>query len=123
MTTRQDKPVKLSKRMKQLLAMLEKGMSNKAIAQELGLSEHTVKVHCWRLFIRIGVHSRTQAAKWWNTHQPANIQFALREAFDAACRLHDQLMVDGGDVYPAEFAHHRNMVNKLTQQGQGHGHD
>ena len=52
---------KLSKRQTQLIAMLDRGMSNRDIATELDISEHTVKVHLWRLFRRLGVKSRTQA--------------------------------------------------------------
>ena len=51
----------LSKRQTQLIAMLDQGMSNRDIATELDISEHTVKVHLWRLFRRLGVKSRTQA--------------------------------------------------------------
>jgi DNA-binding NarL/FixJ family response regulator len=55
-------PQKLSKRQKQLLVMLDKGMSNRDIADELKISEHTVKVHLWRLFRRMDVKSRSQAS-------------------------------------------------------------
>ena len=51
---------KLSKRQKQLILMLDQGLSNRDIAEKLGISEHTVKVHLWRLFKRLGVNSRTQ---------------------------------------------------------------
>ena len=37
-------PEKLSKRQKQLLVLLDKGRSNRDIAEELQISEHTVKV-------------------------------------------------------------------------------
>lgn len=53
-------PAKLSKRQKQLVVMLDEGLSNRDIAHSLGISEHTVKVHLWRLFRRLGVKSRTQ---------------------------------------------------------------
>ncbi|RYZ13139.1 MAG: response regulator transcription factor [Comamonadaceae bacterium] len=52
---------KLSKRQTQLIAMLDQGLSNRDIATQLEISEHTVKVHLWRLFRRLGVKSRTQA--------------------------------------------------------------
>jgi DNA-binding NarL/FixJ family response regulator len=55
-------PEKLSKRQKQLLVMLDKGLSNRDIAEELKISEHTVKVHLWRLFRRLNVKSRSQAS-------------------------------------------------------------
>jgi DNA-binding NarL/FixJ family response regulator len=51
----------LSKRQNQLVLLLNKGLSNKEIAEDLGINEHTVKVHLWRLFRRIDVKSRTQA--------------------------------------------------------------
>ena len=52
--------IKLSKRQKQLILMLDRGLSNRDIAAELNISEHTVKVHLWRLFRRLDVKSRTQ---------------------------------------------------------------
>ena len=55
-------PEKLSKRQKQLLVMLDRGMSNREIADALDISEHTVKVHLWRLFRRLNVKSRSQAS-------------------------------------------------------------
>lgn len=59
---------KLSKRQAQLIVMLERGLSNREIADELGISEHTVKVHLWRLFRRLGVKSRTQTVHYARTH-------------------------------------------------------
>ena len=59
---------KLSKRQKQLICMLDRGLSNKVISLELGISEHTVKVHLWRLFRRLGVKSRTQAVHVARNH-------------------------------------------------------
>ncbi len=53
--------IKLPKRQKQLIPLLDLGMSNRDISIELGISEHTVKVHLWRLFRRLNVKSRTQA--------------------------------------------------------------
>lgn len=59
---------KLSKRQKQLIVMLDRGLSNREIADELGISEHTVKVHLWRLFRRLGVKSRTQTIYYARVH-------------------------------------------------------
>lgn len=106
-------PIKLSKRQKQLMAMLAQGLGNAQIAEQLELSEHTVKVHFWRLFRKIDVNSRGQALKWWNDHQPTGINHALRAAFDAACRLSDKLKVDGGTFDLEEFEHHRAQVEQM----------
>ena len=60
--------IKLSKRQNQLILMLDRGLSNRDIAAELNISEHTVKVHLWRLFRRLGVKSRTQTLHFARTH-------------------------------------------------------
>jgi DNA-binding NarL/FixJ family response regulator len=59
---------KLSKRQKQLILMLDRGLSNREIALELNISEHTVKVHLWRLFRRLNVKSRTQTLHFARMH-------------------------------------------------------
>lgn len=59
---------KLSKRQSQLITMLDQGLSNRDIALQLEISEHTVKVHLWRLFRRLGVKSRTQAVHHARSH-------------------------------------------------------
>ena len=61
-------PTKLSKRQKQLILMLDQGLSNRDIAEKLNISEHTVKVHFWRLFRRLGVNSRTPALHFARTN-------------------------------------------------------
>jgi hypothetical protein len=57
--------------------MLDQGLSNRDIAEKLDISEHTVKVHFWRLFRRLGVNSRTQALSWWRTNRPSSDVDAL----------------------------------------------
>ena len=46
----------------EVLERLEEGKSNKQIARELELSEHTVKIHVTRILRALGVSNRTQAA-------------------------------------------------------------
>jgi DNA-binding NarL/FixJ family response regulator len=67
-TTASAVPQKLSKRQKQLIVLLDEGASNADIAHRLGITEHTVKVHMWRLFQRLGVKSRTQALHFARTY-------------------------------------------------------
>jgi DNA-binding NarL/FixJ family response regulator len=54
----------LSRRQKELLALLDRGMSNRELAEAMEISEHTVKVHLWRLFRRLSVKNRSQAVHW-----------------------------------------------------------
>jgi DNA-binding NarL/FixJ family response regulator len=46
----------------EVLAMVARGHQNKIIAAELGLSEHTVKIHLHNIIRKLGVHNRTEAA-------------------------------------------------------------
>ncbi|MDD2760830.1 MAG: response regulator transcription factor [Methylomonas sp.] len=54
-------PLNLSPRQRDVLRGLCRGMSTKAIARELGLSEHTVKEYIAALFKLLDVHNRTEA--------------------------------------------------------------
>ncbi len=45
-----------------VLELLASGHSNKVIARELGVSEHTVKIHLSAIFRILGVSNRTEAA-------------------------------------------------------------
>ncbi|MGH3086662.1 MAG: helix-turn-helix domain-containing protein [Rubrobacteraceae bacterium] len=44
-----------------MLELLAKGFSNKLIARELYISEHTVKFHLSSLYARLGVSNRVEA--------------------------------------------------------------
>ena len=55
-------PDKLTARQKEVLQLLQEGMSNKQIAARMALSEATVKVHMSAILKALGVHSRTEAA-------------------------------------------------------------
>ncbi len=52
----------LTPRQREVLEGLRDGKSNKQIAQELGLTEGTVKVHVTAILRQLGVRNRTQAA-------------------------------------------------------------
>lgn len=47
-----------------ILDLIAAGMSNKAIAREIGISDGTVKVHVKHLLRKLGLHSRLEAAVW-----------------------------------------------------------
>jgi len=53
---------RLTPREREVLALIGKGLSNKRIAIELGLSEKTIKTHVSHLLAKLGVQDRTQAA-------------------------------------------------------------
>ena len=63
-TTSSEGLLKLSKRQKQLLLLVDAGLSNEDIAKKLEISAHTVKVHLWRFYKKIGISSRTQLIKF-----------------------------------------------------------
>jgi DNA-binding NarL/FixJ family response regulator len=54
----------LSERELEVLRCVAKGLPNKLIARNLGISEKTVKAHLTRIYQQIGVTDRTQAALW-----------------------------------------------------------
>lgn len=56
--------VSLTKREGEVLKQLAFGLTNKEIAQSLGISYETVKEHVQHILRKIGVSDRTQAAVW-----------------------------------------------------------
>ena len=57
-----EEPERLTRRERDVLALIAHGRSNKRIALELGISEKTVKTHVGHLLAKLGVTDRTQAA-------------------------------------------------------------
>jgi DNA-binding NarL/FixJ family response regulator len=58
----------LSERESEVLRLAARGLANKQIGRELGITERTVKVHLGNVFRRIGVSDRTSAALWYREH-------------------------------------------------------
>ena len=52
--------VLLSKREHEIVSKVAEGMKNREIAELLGVSEHTVKNHLFRVFERLGISSRAE---------------------------------------------------------------
>jgi DNA-binding NarL/FixJ family response regulator len=63
--------VELTPREREVLLMVAEGLPNKLIARRLEIREGTVKAHLTRIFERIGVSDRTQAALWAERHRLA----------------------------------------------------
>jgi DNA-binding NarL/FixJ family response regulator len=59
----------LSARELETLALVAKGLPNKRIARQLGITEATVKAHLTSIFRSIGAENRTQAARWYERTQ------------------------------------------------------
>lgn len=60
----------LTQRELEVLGLVSEGRRNKTIACELGVSEHTVKLHVHHIISKIGVNNRTQAAQWYHANRP-----------------------------------------------------
>lgn len=52
----------LTKREEEVVRLVERGLTNKDIAKELHLSEHTVRNNLFRIFDKLGVSSRVELA-------------------------------------------------------------
>lgn len=62
----------LTARELEVLAKVAQGHQNKIIAFDLGLSEHTIKIHIHNIIQKLGVHNRTQAAAKYFDHAHKN---------------------------------------------------
>ncbi|MBA3623162.1 MAG: two-component system response regulator NarL [Methylibium sp.] len=56
--------IDLTEREREILSLIARGLSNKEIARELGISDATVKVHIKHLLRKLNLKSRLEAAVW-----------------------------------------------------------
>ncbi len=58
----------LTERERETLVWISRGLSNKLIARELGISDSTVKVYVKSLLRKLNLHSRLELAAWVHNH-------------------------------------------------------
>lgn len=68
-TTRSDIERHLSPRQQEIMQLLAQGLSNKEIANILGITEGTIRVHLSAIFKAIKVSNRTEATLWYLLRQ------------------------------------------------------
>lgn len=56
-----DAAVKLTRRQKEVLELMARGMSNKEVARALEISEHTIKIHVTAILKLLNAENRTEA--------------------------------------------------------------
>jgi len=58
----------LTPREEQVVALVADGLSNREVARELGLSEHTVKKYLFHIFDKLGISSRVELTLYAMSH-------------------------------------------------------
>jgi len=58
----------LTRREEQVVALVADGLSNREIARELNLSEHTIKKYLFRIFDKLGISSRVELVLYAVSH-------------------------------------------------------
>jgi pimeloyl-ACP methyl ester carboxylesterase/DNA-binding CsgD family transcriptional regulator len=59
----------LTRRQMEVAELISQGLTNRDIAQRLGIDERSAEGHVERIRIRLGVRSRAQISAWWVTQQ------------------------------------------------------
>jgi len=63
--------VRMTKREREIIAIIADGHSNKEIAQQLNIATHTVKSHVHNIMEKLALHSRLQIATYSHDNEPA----------------------------------------------------
>jgi DNA-binding NarL/FixJ family response regulator len=66
--TRHGRAADLTEREQQVLACMTEGLSNRQVADRLGLSTNTVRNHVQRILYKLNVHSRLEAVVMGTGH-------------------------------------------------------
>ena len=59
---------RLTPREEQVVALVAAGLSNREVAHELSLSEHTIKKYLFRIFDKLGISSRVELVLYGLSH-------------------------------------------------------
>jgi DNA-binding NarL/FixJ family response regulator len=71
----------LPSREEQVVALVADGLSNRDVATELGLSEHTIKKYLFRIFEKLGISSRVELVLYALHHgAPQQLQWIVAGA-------------------------------------------
>jgi len=62
--------VRMTKREREIIALIADGLSNKEIAQKLNIATHTVKSHVHNIMEKLALHTRLQIAKFSHEENP-----------------------------------------------------
>ncbi len=57
-------PDELTRREQQVATLIGRGLTNREIAEELGIAERTVETHVGKILRKLGFRSRTQIVAW-----------------------------------------------------------
>lgn len=108
---REGAPVTLTDRQRELLACLQEGLDNIAIARRTDLSVKTVENHLTRLYRHLGVQSRLEAVSFIRQHPALLGRSAVLPAAREVERSgrHSLLIVDDNTRYRTQL---RRMVSK-----------
>ncbi len=63
------RPVVLTRREQEVAALVARGLTNRQIASELTISEHTVANHVAKILRKLGLRSRSQIGTWMGQQQ------------------------------------------------------
>jgi DNA-binding NarL/FixJ family response regulator len=58
----------LTPRLEQVVALVSEGLSNREVANQLGLSEHTIKKYLLRIFDKLGISTRVELVLYAVSH-------------------------------------------------------
>ena len=62
-------PTGLTARQTEVAALVAEGLTNRQLAERLGISERSAESHLERIRLRLGFSSRAQVAVWYVAHQ------------------------------------------------------
>ena len=65
---------KLTEREREVLSLMEQGLSNKVIARQLNITPKTVAYHVSAIFGRLDVESRHEAVAWYRKYFPQDLE-------------------------------------------------